>query len=311
MGEEVLVNDKYIKYFRAFVAVALVGSLAVNFTLLSKISQLENRMNFVTNHQQNIMNELSGQTSHIQTDMNDIKQEQSWISTIKMELNKKEIVEGQADAIYKWQVKELQTDSEVFFNYAYGDSEDYITLTADELQQGMFQVKVPIEVPMEPLWDYGLFPSDSIVQKEVSEKEQKEMSEKEMEQKRLEQYKLKYFVSVSYGDMVKSGEIHTEHLEHFGTNYYGIIQTDLHMDDENFDVAVTNHNVNGSSNVVEEAYLLKYEDETFIGEEEIQLDEQDHIASFFYLNQEEQYEDMRLVIKVVYSDGATFEKEVY
>lgn len=87
------------------------------------------------------------------------------------------------------------------------------------------------------------------------------------------------------------------------------------MRDENFDITVVNHNVNDSSNVVEKAYLLKYEGDTFIGVEEIESDDKnnppDNRARLFHLDQMDKYDNMRLIVKVVYSNGETIEKEVY
>ncbi|MCF6409585.1 hypothetical protein [Pseudalkalibacillus salsuginis] len=279
----------------------------MNFKLFSKMDQLENQLNNVSYVQQDIISNVNGQTGHIENVLNGIKEEQSWISRINMDVNTYEIEDGQAEATFEWQVKELQSDSEVVFHYAYGDREDFTTIPAEEGQQGLFQVKVPVEVDVGPQWEVVRNPSSH-----------NEMSKKEMEEKMEEEHRqntIEYYVTVSYGDMVKSGEIHTENLEHLGTNNYGILQTDVHMYDRKFDVTLMNHNVNASSFVVEEAYLFKYEDERLLGKEKIKIDEQydpsDEMMRFFHLNQVDQYEDMRLVIKVVYSNGGTFEKEVY
>lgn len=100
----------------------------MNFTLLSRLDEVEDQLNFVSNNQHNIMNNVNNQTSHIQDVLNDIKEEQSWISTIKMDVNTKELEAGKAEATFEWQVKELQNGSEVVFNYVYGNKEDYISL---------------------------------------------------------------------------------------------------------------------------------------------------------------------------------------
>ncbi|WP_100407527.1 hypothetical protein [Bacillus solitudinis] len=300
-------KDKYIKPFRIFVTVALVMSVSMNFTLLSRLDQVEYQMNVLTSNQHNLTNEVNGQTNHIQNVMNDIMKEQSWISAINMDVNTKELEGGQAEATFEWQVKELQSDSEVVFNYLYGDSEEYTALKAEELQQGLFQVKVPFEVDLEPQWEVGLSTSNS--------NSQQESEEKWVEEQKQQKNTLKYFVSVSYDDTLKSGEIHTEQLGYFESSNYGFLQTDIDMFNENFSVTLTKHKVNDSPVVLEGAYLLKYEDGTLIGEEELELDNQhnppDDRVRFFHLNQVEQYEEMRLGIKVVYSNGKTFEKIVY
>lgn len=69
--------------------------------------------------------------------MNQFKEEQSWISRIAMIFDPREAEDGEATATFEWQVKELQINSEVTFNYVYGDGEDFIALPAKELQNGL------------------------------------------------------------------------------------------------------------------------------------------------------------------------------
>jgi hypothetical protein len=303
-GGRTLNSDKYKKIFSLFVTAALITSLIMNFTLLNRLNQLENQIYDLSNNQHNIINNINGQTGHIQSVMNDMKEQQSWISTINMEVDTKDLVDGQAEVTFEWQVKELQNDSEVVFNYVYGNSEEYTAIPAEEVQQGLFQVKIPIEVEIEPFWDVSIIPSDSSPQQGISKKE--------MEAEHM-QDTLKYFVSVSYDDMVKSGEVYNEYIGKFGMNYYSMIQTDIFMNEGNLDISLTNHGAEDTMMVVKQAYLLKYEGEKLIGEEEIEPDNNIPDPNFrpFHLQQVKQYEDMRLVIKVVYSNGETFEKEVY
>jgi hypothetical protein len=297
-------SDKYKKLFRIFVTAALLISLIMNFTLLSKIDQLENEVNNVSQNQHHIISNVDSQTNQIHHALNEFKREQSWISTVIMDINTNNLKAGKAEAIFDWQVKELHNDSEVMFNYAYGESEDFKSIPAKELQKGIFQVNLPIEFELEPEWQVGVITSSNIQEESKIE-----------EESAFNQNNLKYFVSVNYDDMVKSSEIYTEHLGHFGSNVYGFLQTDLHFHDDMMSVTLMNHRVHDSSNVLEEAYLLKYEGKSFIGEEELLFDEQlsppDELLRHFQLDRVKQYENMNLILKVVYSNGDTFEKEVY
>ncbi|WP_164669894.1 hypothetical protein [Virgibacillus doumboii] len=299
-------REKYLKIFGVFVAVVLVISLVMNFKLLSGLNQLENQVSSISSNQHNITRSVSNETNHIQSVLNDMKKEQSWISDIKMNVDSEELEDGEAAATFEWQVKEFQKDSEVVFNYAYGNSEDFTAIPAKELEQGLFQAEVPFEVEMGPQWEVMVTDPDS--------KPPQGTSKQEIEEKHRQQT-LKYFVSVSNDDKLRSGEIQTQYLGKLGTERYGTIHSDVHLREKNVSVTVNNHNIKELSNVVEEAYLLKYENEKLIEEEKMKLgDEQnspDHQSRLFHLDQLEQYEDMRLVVKVVYSNGETFEKEVY
>jgi hypothetical protein len=98
-----------------------------------------------------------------------------------MDVNTTELEREKGEETFKWQVKEIQKDSEVVFNYAYGDSEDYIAVTAEELKQGLFQVKILLDVELEPQWEVGLISSNSHTHQEASKKA--------IEEKRIQEHR--------------------------------------------------------------------------------------------------------------------------
>ncbi|QOR67161.1 hypothetical protein IM538_03140 [Cytobacillus suaedae] len=298
-------NNNYLKYFRIFIAIALVASLIMNFNLLASLDRIEHQVSNLSHNQHNILSDVNNQAGQVQNIMNEFLAEQSWISRINMEFDPSEVEDGEAAATFEWQVKEMQSNSKVIFNYVYGEGENYIALPAKEIQQGLFQVKIPIEVKLEPMWHVGVITSSN------THEESKQVIEEKMMKEELEN-RLKYFVSVSYDDLLKSSEVHTEHLGHVGTSYYGILQGDVHIHDKQMSVTLISEYMMEPSVNVEKAYLVKYEGSTLIGEEEFNYDgPKEEWPRHFHLNQVKTYDDMRLVIKVVYSNGETFEKEVY
>ncbi|MCF6136531.1 hypothetical protein [Pseudalkalibacillus berkeleyi] len=297
-------REKQIKIFVAFVAVAFVVSLIMNVTFLSKLSEMDNRLRSLSSSQQNMMSSVNGQTNHIQTVLNDMQEEQRWMTPIDITVDSKDMEDGKAEATFEWQVKELQEDSEVVFYYTYGNNESYKALPVEEIQQGLFKVKVPIEMDMEPMWHINLMRGNKNTQ---------ESSKKKMEEQ-MKSETLKYYVTVSYGDMVKSGKVHTEHLGEYGNRLYGSLQTDIIMEDKTFSMMLMNHQTDTSVSIVK-AYLLKYKDEDLLGREKFDVDKQydpaDPRMNAYHVNQIKQFENMRLVVQVVYDNGEVFEKEVY
>ncbi len=278
----------------------------MNFNLLAKLDSFENQLNNLSHNQHNIISNVNSQGSHIQNIMNEFLAEQSWISRINMEFDQKDAENGVGAAIFEWQVKELKSNSEVTFNYVYGPGEDFISLPAKEIQQGFFQVKIPIEVEVEPLWEVGVITTTG----SSMEEESKQKYEERMEE-RDQQHRLKYFVSVKHDDMVKSSEIHTEHLGHFGTSKYGVIRSDIYIHQDNINLTLYNEFMMEPSDHVVKAYLVKYKADKLIEEEEMEsLGPEEEWPRHFHVNQIDKYENMRLVIKVEYSNGEIFEKEV-
>ncbi|WP_202080432.1 hypothetical protein [Caldalkalibacillus salinus] len=302
-------SNKYIKPFMIFVSAALVVSLIVNFNLLSRVGEIENSVYSLSNNQHNMITDINGQSGQIRHVLNEFKEEQSWLGQIERNVNMDAIDQGQVALSYTWQVKELQPGSEVVFHYAYGQSDEFTSLPAEELQQGLFQVNLPLEVDMEPRWEIYQYTVNRSDQSHAVEEQ--EVFAKEEVIKERDETALRYFVSVTNDDMVRSGDMQKEHLDHLGTSKYGHIQTDIHLDEENF--AVNLEHYTDSMQRIEEASLLMYEDNTLISEQEIERDEHrspDEHYQFFRLEQQKRDDQARHVIKVRYSDGETFEKEI-
>ncbi|MEH7238652.1 hypothetical protein [Bacillus sp. JJ1562] len=276
----------------------------MNFTLLSKVNQLEQEISYYSGFQHEITSRIDSQASEVYNALEEFKNEQSWISKITMQIDTKELKNSEAIATFNWQVKELQKASEVMFHYSFGDEQEYSSQPAKEIQNGLFQVEVPFEFEKEPQWRVGQITSDSYYSEEVSETEEIEDL----------QDTINFYVTVSYDDMVKSSEIQQEFLEDLKSSYYGTIQTDVHIFNSKLDITLVNYLLDEKSMYVEKAILLKYKGNTLIGEEELQGIEENlsvNMERFFHLNQVDKYEDIRLVMKVVYNNGDTFEKEIY
>ncbi|MCC3359205.1 hypothetical protein [Bacillus sp. REN16] len=277
----------------------------MNFTLLFKVNQLEEQAGYISGLQQDISYRVENQASVVYNALEEFKNEQSWISTISMQIDNKKIKDGEAIATFNWQVKELQNNSMVEFHYSFGgDGEVYTSLPAEEVQNGLFQVMLPFEFEKEPQWRIGQITSDSYYSEEVSEKEAIEGL----------QNTINFYVTISHDDLVKSSEIQQEFLEDLRSSFYGSIQTDVHLFNSKLDITLINYLVDDKSMYVEKAILLKYKGNTLIGEEELQGIEEngsENMERFFHLNQVDKYEDIRLVMKVIYSNGETFEKEIY
>ncbi|MFS0824484.1 hypothetical protein [Bacillus sp. 1P02SD] len=276
----------------------------MNFTLLSKMDHLEEQVRVISGSQQDISFRIDDQVSQVYTALEDFKNEQSWMSQVSMEIDNKGFNKDEAIALFNWQVKELQKDAKVEYHYSFDENEEFTSVSAKELQNGLFQVKVPFTFEKEPQWQVGLITSDSYHSEEASEKEAIEQL----------QDTINFYVTVSYDDLVKSSEIQQEFLGDLKSNYYGVIQTDVHVFKSKLDITLINYLMDGESKYVEKATLLKYKGTTLIGEEELQRVKEnspDSAERFFHLNQVDKYENIRLVMKVEYNNGDTFEKEIY
>ncbi|MEN2767906.1 hypothetical protein [Ornithinibacillus xuwenensis] len=293
-----MANDKNTKGYRVVVIGVLVVSLILNVVLLSRTTKMEAQVNQVIDMQHNLISNVDGQSVHIQGMLEDMKEQQSWITPITLDIISAK--ENDRQFSFEWQVKELQKNSEILFHYKLDSQEDYTSIPVKEVEQGFFQANVSIEVPLKPEWHHTVTTQD--------EDAKYDQGIKEILEENYQDNELMYYVSVSSNDLVKSGEVQSEHLGDFGSEQYGIIQSETHLYEDNYNFLLVNHNEENPSNEIEEVYLLKYENETLLEEQMLTFDSG---TNSFKLVQQKQYEDMRLVARVVYQDGKVFEREVY
>ncbi|MGJ7921775.1 hypothetical protein [Neobacillus sp. LXY-4] len=292
-----------MKYYRYFVVISLVISVLMNYVLLNKIEGLENQGDSILEYQNQLMSNIQSQTSNIENVMNEIKQEQSWISTIESFVDRKG---SQAEITFEWQMKELQNNSNIVFNYSLGEDKEYLTVPAVNKKNGLFYVTVPVDVEFEPHWVIQLNASGN--QAEVS-------NDKEIEERKFDQNAMKYFVSASSDDIVKSSEIHKMDLTNLGSMDYGLLDVIVDMTNNDYFVSVL-HSTEGNDNFIplKKVYIMKYRNKELIKEEKLISDDSSDSSEeepvFFRMKQSEKLEYTRLLVKVVYSNGQTFEKEI-
>ncbi|MBS3680775.1 hypothetical protein KGF86_11155 [Ornithinibacillus massiliensis] len=297
-------EKKPIKYACIFGISALFISLFLNIYLLTKVNELGNRIGQVMSDQQYMSNELENQTSEIMSLLDDIQQQQSWLENIDTEVILTSA--GDGELRFKWLIKELAGESDVRFHYALREDEQFTSIPATERERGLFEASIPLETGMGPIWQpteiYG-------VTSHVEELDDVPINE--ITDDLYDSTQFQYYVSVVKEDgSYKSGDIQTGYLYDFLTELYGYMETGVYLEDKVFQVYLHHYVAEGLDNVIENVSLLKYQQGKLIGEDELDRIEEGPSNSSFEKHNIDIYDDMRLVLKVVYRKGETFEREI-
>lgn len=308
-----------MRYFRIFVVIALCVSLFVNLNLLSRLDNLVNRVNSISSNQSQVLNSVNSQTNNVRNIINDMKREQSWISFNSTTTKTTDIDQGKAEVNFAWQVKELKDNSKVVFNYKHGDETEYTAINAVEQGNGLFAATVPVEVSLEPEWQIQIIDrskgSNAINEVAIREK-------KIEENIRSNQLSINYFVTVIHNDTMKSSDINVTRIENLGVRHYGYLETytDISKDSNHYSVSVSGvSSYNENSKVLKEVYLKKYKNGQLLAEEKLVRSDssepgipvRENAITYHTEPSDEQIDYNSLVMKAVYNDGATFEKEIY
>jgi len=276
---------------------------------------MDNKISNVSNNQHQVINTVNSQVGNITNAINKIKEEQSWLSQVNVETIFDDTDKTKAEVSFEWQVKELENNSEVLFNYNMGDNKKYIPIKAQSKGNGFFRVVVPVKVKPEPNWNVQIT-SSNMNQREMSVTEEKKDAF-EMEN-RIE---FNYYISVSSGEMVKSSEITSANIEDIGSRYYGYIEVRTNINKNNIDsLSVMSGKMYDTSTYLREAYLKKYSNGKLVDEEKLEKENniyggempfREDTVIFNTKSSKEKMDYNSLVLKVVYSDGSVFERQIY
>jgi hypothetical protein len=282
-----------MKYFSVIVTIILLISLIMNFTLSSKVGQVENHLINLSNNQQQILSSVNSQVDNIRFVMNDIQKQQSWVSEITMDVSSKDLPNDKMVAQFNWQIKERSSKSKVMFHYALGEKDTFTSIEVDDLQNGLYHVEVPLNVNLEPQWEIFLREQDS-------ESDNYEMDRKRKEE--LNQQSMRYFVSITENDNVKSSDISTWYVGEVGNEKYGVVSVNLDFIQDHSSIMVTTY----KTGIIEKLQLLRYKNESLV-------DEQDFMPEFdhYIMNDVDLDSATRLILRVTYKNGETFEKVIY
>jgi len=305
-----------VKYFKIIVVGGLCASLLSNYVLYRKLDVMDNKINNASNYQQQVISTVNSQVGSINNAMNKIKEDQSWLSAIEVDTVINESDKNKAIVNFGWQVKELQKNSEVLFNYKKNDEKEYKSIKAEDKGNGFFRVAMPVEIHPEPNWSYQIIDRGT----NSGERQMKVIEEKEAYEKE-NRLSFNYYISVSHGDMIKSGEINISRIDDVGTRYYGYLDVRTDLDrDNNYSVSVMSGKMFDSAIYLKEAYLKKYRDGKLLEEEKLEEREiiyeggmpaREDTEDFYTKPSKEKLDYSSLVLKVVYSDGSVFEREVF
>jgi len=305
-----------MKYFKIFVVGGLCASLLSNYVLVRRLDVMDNKINNISNYQHQVISTVNSQVGNITNAINKIKEDQSWLSAVNVDTVINGSDKNKAIVNFEWQVKELENNSEVLFNYKKNDEQEYKSIKVEDKGNGFFRVVMPVEIHPEPNWNYQIIDRGT----NTGERQMRVIEEKEAYE-RENRLTFNYYISVSHGDMIKSGEINIAPIEDVGARYYGYLEVRTDIDrDNNYSISVMSGKMSDSDIYLKEAYLKKYRDGKLLEEEKLEEREivyeggipaREDTKDFYTKSSKEKLDYSNLVLKVVYSDSSVFEREVF
>lgn len=171
--------------------VLLVVSLVINWFTWSSTNELKNQVSQLRNGLSNIRSQVSSEVSGIRGIVQNMREDAKWWSPADVEFL--EMDREKALVKVSWNLKEYKQDSEIMFNYKLTGQSDYTQIPADQHGNGYFSVTLPVELPLEPIWEMRIEQSVSREQDRDSRISREAAIEKKI--KMENDYRLSYYIS--------------------------------------------------------------------------------------------------------------------
>lgn len=184
--------DKGMKIVLAILAV----SLLLNIRTYMEVSDLNYRLNDLTQNRTTIIDEMNDMREMI----NEIKEQQQWITPVQIEPGA--LVDGKQNVRFSWQIKDYPLGSPVSFCYRQVGNQEFQEIAAISQTGGNFEVEVGIEQEDQPSWSVEY--KDKVLSKYG-------------EQSASSTYE--YYITLKEGARLKSSEMDRVNLEKLGKKY--------------------------------------------------------------------------------------------
>ncbi len=280
----------------------LVIILIMNIVLLSKIGDLNNRIQNLSHNYNNLQSSLNSVTSNINQSLDQFTREQSWITPIQINHEKSKVDDAQGLVVFNWQIKDYQEGSEVIFHYRESDAEAFKTITAESVGTGLFEVSLPMEVKAEPFWELNT--------SWTGERGPEQVNEKIVREKNQAAQTLRCYVSVENDGTIKSSEVSYQNFEYLTYMKYEPIRGHVSINDKHYNISIFEEN-NGN-NGYESLIVDFYNGNNLVTREPLEVQEDQNGMRHYDLSYNSGSENIsHVILEVKYKNGDTFQKEIY
>lgn len=277
-----------------FLTVVLV--LIINLVLLSRMGDLNNRIQNLSNKYSNLQSSLD----YVNNTLDRFTREQSWITPVQVNNEKTKVENEQGLAVLNWQIKDFQEGAEVVFYYRESESGEFTAIPAESKGAGLFEVNMPLKVKVEPFWDIQVSKTEGMGTK-TTERAVRELKAVQS---------IGYYVSMKVKDTTKSSEISFFDMAYLAKTKYEPIRGHVAINKDKYNISLLEH-YPGSNNFA--SVMVRFFDgNNLMAEKPVEVQKTENGSKTYSLSFEADSQNIsHLVIQVEYTNGNTFEKEIF
>lgn len=276
----------------------------MNIVLITKIGELNNRIQNLSHNYNNLQSSLNSVTSNVNQSLDRFTREQSWITPIQINHEKSKVDDDQGLVVFNWQIKDYQEGSEVVFHYRESDSEEFKTISAESVDTGLFEVSLPMEVKAEPFWELNVSWSGERGAEQVTKHEQVVREIKQSVQT------LRCYVSMENDGTIKSSEVSYQNFDYLTHMKYEPIRGHVSINDNHYNISLFEEK--NTNNGYESLIVEFYNGDNLVTREQLKVQEDQNGMRLYDLAYNSGSENIsHVILEVKYKNGDTFQKEIF
>lgn len=286
-----------------FITVVIV--LILNLIMLSKIGDLTNQIRNLSHDYNNIQSRLDSISGNVNNTLAQFTREQNWITPVQVNNEKTEVETEEGEAVLNWQIKDYQEGAEVIFHYRESESDEFKAIPAVHKGNGFFEANMPLKVKVEPFWEINVTKiidsgknSRATVTNEVAATPYGHSQA------------IGYYVSMKMKDIIKSSEISYFDLAYLTNIKYEPIRGHIDISNNKYHFSLYEHYP--ANNNYESLKAIFYDGSNVIAEKDVEVRQNDNNTKVYYLLYDAGSHNIsHIVLQVKYTNGSTYEKEIY
>jgi len=282
-------------------SITLAVIIIMNVVLISKIGDLNNRVQNLSHNYNNLGSSINSVTSNVNQSLDRFIREQSWITPVQINHEKSKVDTEQVLAVFNWQIKDYLEESEVVFHYRLSDTEEFTTVVAESINTGFFEVSLPLEIKAEPSWEVNISRTEKGVSEQSIEQIAREIKQADKP--------IRCYVSMKTKDSLKSSEVSYLNYEYLAHMKYEPVRGHVHISRNNYNISLFEDN--NSNNSFESITAEFYNGNNLIVKKPVEVQDAQNGMKDYSLSYDSGSEDIsHIILKVKYKNGDTFQKEI-
>ena len=204
--------------------ILLVLVLLISWSALNTVRSVRQQVQTMQGELHNLRSHVTHEIGSIRGTVQSIREDARWYTAPRFEVTGME--DTTAMIKLSWNLQEYTEGSAVTLNYRYGDQDGFSEVKAVEESSGLFAVEFPIEITLEPNWNFYLSKATESSATSRTQNVSAVVEEKVWGPGHSPML-LEYYITLQEGGTIRASDQHTMELDKLNFNYFNPLDVNV------------------------------------------------------------------------------------